>query len=434
MALIESWEDSEHTAEYLLDEVLSSSNLEPKSRARVTEEFLSWTRGRGSAKYLLNRKLKNGIGSLTPELRRKLEVAVTRLLFEERTPKPIIVSIAVDEIKSEFGPGLAKLANAVLRGLAEHGPEWPSKDNPINYLARSKSYPRWLVKRWLQRWSNTEVEALLDWHNQRPSTWLRWNLLRGELELAELKLTESGIVFESDDHFKGFYKLKSSFYPAAANLVFDGWFSVQDPSASLAVRLLNPQRGMKIADLCAAPGGKTTLLAQLSGDSAEIDAVDSSADRLQRLKVAIKQQGISCIKAHVSGAREFAERTQERYDAVLLDVFCSGLGVLGRRADLRWRRKPEDITDLAILQRELINAASIILKAGGALIYSTCTLEPDENERIVEDFLGNHPDFIIDKPVAEEFDDFRTPEGYLKTFSPQHHIDGVFSAKLIKQG
>lgn len=430
--LITKWENSEHTAEYLLEEAFSESNSDRKTRSNITEEFLTWARSRGSARYLLNHKLKKGIDSLPPDLRRYLEVAVTRLLVDERTPKPIIVSKAVDTIKSEFGLGLARVANAVLRNLAENGPEWPLQADTIEYLANSTSHPAWLIECWLQLWDKSQVEALLEWDNQRPSTWLRRNHLRGTPAEALKELKEKGVEFDVDVNFPDYFRLKSSFYPNAAHLVSEGWFSVQDPSASLAVRLLNPQPGMVIADLCAAPGGKTTLMAQLTGNQADINAVDPSADRMNRLNEAINRLGISCITLHVADAKVYASKTKKRYDAVLLDVPCSGLGVLSRRADLRWRRKPQDIAELSRLQIDLLDSAAEIVKKEGSLIYSTCTIDPEENEHVIDSFLRSHSEFHLVAPELTGLDHFKTQTDYLKTFSPRDKIDGIFAAKLVK--
>ncbi len=431
LRIIRRWEHSSHTIDFLIEQDRRKAILPPLQRARLTEWIFTWARMRGSARFLLDKNLKQGLDSLPADLRRLLELAVCRLLQEERTPAPVIVSQAVESVKRMFNRGLAQVTNAVLREIAADDSPWPDpKKDLAGHLAYSTSHPRWIVERWLQRWDEKRTRQQLDWDNRRPEIWLRWSDLRGDPAKAKGILRDLGIEAEPDSLFPGFYRLQSPFYPQAAKAVQDGDFSVQDPSASLCVHLLDPRPGMKILDLCAAPGGKTTLIAQIIGDRGGVVAVDISEDRINTLKKSLLRLGIRRVEVLAADAVNFSLQNQAQFDAVLVDVPCSGFGVLNRRADLRWRRKPEDFNELALLQKSLLRAAARCTRPGGVLVYSTCSIEPQENEEIVNEFLSEHSNFARDSGRLDSLTGFQTENGDLNTFSPQDGIDGVYAARI----
>jgi 16S rRNA (cytosine967-C5)-methyltransferase len=436
LRIITAWENSTHTLDYLLGRELASSRLDADQKAQVTERAANWARGRGAAQWLLAQKLSKSPDSLPPPLRRLLEVAVARLLFEERTPRALIVSQAVDRAKAEYGAKLGGLTNAVLRRLANEPLPWPNPAaDPEGHLAAVTSHPLWIMRRWRDRWGAERARAQAEWDNQRPALWLRWNRLRGNLDTAEGRLVDHRVEVEADPRFPGYFRLTGSFYPAAHELVRAGDFTVQDPSASLAVRLLDPQPGTAILDLCAAPGGKTTLMAELTGDRAGVMAVDVSRHRLKQLKAAIKKLDLVGVQTNAADGREFARHCTAGncFDAVLVDVPCSGFGVLQRRADLRWRRRPEDFDQLIPLQKELIHAAAGCVKIGGALVYSTCSIEPEENEEIVSAFLAHNGNFALDDSPRDVPAELLARPGEIFTFSPRDRVDGVYAARIIRK-
>ncbi|TKJ41771.1 16S rRNA (cytosine(967)-C(5))-methyltransferase [candidate division LCP-89 bacterium B3_LCP] len=432
--IMKHWEDSTNTVDFLLSRELDKSTLSAADKARITDGIYNWVRCRGSARYLLNAALRKGINSIPPKLRRQLELAVCRMLFDDRVPKPIIVSSAIEAIKRDQGAKLVSTANAVLRRISDDPPPWPDADNnPVDFLAASYSHPDWIVDRWLKRWGNERTIRQLAWDNERPYIWLRYNRLKLELEAAKLTLQTAGIDFDTFPDHTGYFKLKSGFYPDAAALVKAGYFTVQDPSASLSVRLLNPKKDWKILDMCAAPGGKTTHIAEVTNAESEILAVDSSGDRLKMLKKSLKRlniKGVRTLEADCTKLSNFIG--ESTFDAVLIDVPCSGLGVLSRRADLRWRRKQADLGDLTNLQRMLIRAGAEVLRPGGFLVYSTCSIEPEENEDIVDDFLKDFKDFHITDNKTDIPKNYFPSPGQMCTFSPDHKIDGIYAVKLTR--
>jgi 16S rRNA (cytosine967-C5)-methyltransferase len=435
--IIALWENGEHTIDWLLTKELTSSNLESKDRARVTDWVTNWCRLHGTAEYLLNHHLKLGIATLPPILRRQMELTICRLIQEERTPKPILIDRAVEIAKGTFGVKMAGMTNAVLRKISKELSDEFGSD-PQTFPALFASHPTWLLERWRLHWDDETIRQQILWDNARPATFLRWNGLKGEQRKALETLTHHNISFKVLPEFPDYFHLLSPFQMGALELVNAGYFSVQDPSAALPVRLLNPKPGMTLLDLCAAPGGKTTYMAELMGDSGEVWAVDLSHDRLRRIKESLHRLGISCVKVIAADGVTIDENPElapmiGKFDGVLIDAPCSGLGVLSRRADLRWKRKPEDFSDLTTLQRKLLTSGAKMVRPGGALVYSTCTIEPEENEELIASFLKDNPSFEINRNYSDLPEIFYAEFGSVNTLSPRDHIDGSFAARMIKK-
>jgi len=200
------------------------------------------------------------------------------------------------------------------------------------------------------------------------------------------------------------------------------------------VRLLDPQPGETLVDGCAAPGSKALYAAARMQNRGRVLAFDAHAGRLHLAEDAAKVQGISILHTEALDLRELARRNDRpEADRVLLDVPCSGLGVLSKRADLRWRRTPEELQALTIVQDQLLEAASRLVRPGGLLVYSTCTIEPDENQRRIEAFLDRKPDFHVESAKGYVPEEVLTPEGFLATLPHRQHVDGVFGARLRKE-
>ncbi|KAG5546725.1 hypothetical protein RHGRI_018786 [Rhododendron griersonianum] len=218
-----------------------------------------------------------------------------------------------------------------------------------------------------------------------------------------------------------------------AGLLKEGLCSVQDESAGLVVSIVDPQSGESIIDCCAAPGGKTLFMAaQLSGQGA-VSAIDINKGRLRILKETAKLQNVDNVVTTVDAdLRTFADQNQDKSNKVLLDAPCSGLGVLSKRPDLRWNRRWEDMEQLKALQDDLLDAASMLVKPGGVLVYSTCSIDPGENEERVAAFLLRHPEFCVDPVDSYVPADFVTEHGFYSSNPVKHSIDGAFAARLVR--
>jgi 16S rRNA (cytosine967-C5)-methyltransferase len=290
-----------------------------------------------------------------------------------------------------------------------------------------------MVRRWAERLGWDETEALLEAHNRRPAHGLRPGGLRADAEALRSELDERGVDWRPSPWLADFTRVRRLQPVMRAGWLEEGRCVVQDESAGLAVRLLAPRPGEKVLDGCAAPGGKTGYAATLMRGRGRLLAFDRDADRLDRVREAARAQDFSdMLEGEAADLRAVAARDDPpQADAVLLDVPCSGLGVLGRRADLRWRRRPEDLDELATLQDELLDAAARLVRPGGRLVYATCTTEPEENGDRVDAFLERHAGDFHHQPVPPPFPKaVCTPRGHLATWPHRHGTDGAFAARL----
>jgi 16S rRNA (cytosine967-C5)-methyltransferase len=258
------------------------------------------------------------------------------------------------------------------------------------------SHPEWLVARWQERWGTDQTARLLEWNNTPPLTCARVNSLKIDSERLLERWRRENIACRSlrRDWFENnlVFELKS--HPALPEMPSfkQGCFYVQDPSTLLAVRELNPQPGECILDLCAAPGGKTTYIAQFIKNKGVVVASDIAPERVKLIAENCERLGVTCVKAVPTSTLDPGAST---FDRVLVDVPCSNTGVMRRRVDLRWRIQLEEIARLRTVQRQLLDQAAAVLKRGGTLVYSTCSLEPEENHNLVAEFLQEHPEYKL---------------------------------------
>jgi len=375
----------------LLDAELENCVLSPADRHLVQELVYGCVRWRATLDWLIRKKAP---GRQRSEVGILLQLGLYQMFWLSRIPDHAAVNETV-QLARECGLGAhAGFINAVLRAYAR---ERKSTIDSIEKLktqdpALGWSHPSWLVDRWVQRFGRQNAIALLEWNNKPPRTFARVNTLKTDAAtLAELWKKEGveaslcrfdwvpdGTVFELLSH------------PPLAGLdsFAKGFFYIQDPSTLLAVHVLKPQPGESVADVCAAPGGKTTYIGQLMNNTGQLAAFDPAHDRLARLRVNCGRLGVKCSIAEVP-------KPGQQFDRVLADVPCSNTGVLRRRVDLRWRIQPGDFTKFQEVQLKLLLEASELVRKGGTLVYSTCSLEPEENRSVVDSFIARARRFTL---------------------------------------
>ncbi|MBE9042532.1 16S rRNA (cytosine(967)-C(5))-methyltransferase [Oscillatoriales cyanobacterium LEGE 11467] len=370
------------------------------------------------------------------DLRLILHIGLYQLCYLDRIPESAAVNTTVELAKQNNLAGLAGFVNGILRQYlrVRNTPDDPLKkaiENPIERLGIVYSYPNWIVENWLEQIGLEETEKLCKLFNRSPALHLRINPLKTTIDTVESALKERGIQCDRSSYLPQGLKLTSATGEVKQLPGFnEGWWTIQDGSAQLASYLLDPQPDETIVDACAAPGGKTTHIAELMGDRGKIWAIDRVASRLKKVRQNIDRLQLNSIEVCQGDSRDFPQLKQQ-CDRVLLDAPCSGLGTLHRRADLRWRQTPQMAEELAILQGELLEAAATWLKPGGVLVYATCTLHPPENEGAIGHFLDKHPHWKIDPPSPESLlSPFVTPAGWLEVWPTRHHLDGFFMVRL----
>ncbi len=336
-----------------------------------------------------------------------LKLGLYQLAFM-RTPSHAAVNETVALAKRYASVAETKFVNAILRkaGATDLAAALEKAEPWVRF-----SHPRWLWERWRKRWGESGAIALCEWNNLPPSIYVRVNTLKASTKPAD-------VAVEPTNHPLCWRVTNTSGLFEGKSFV-NGEFYVQDPSTLIAVDVLDPQPGESVLDMCAAPGGKTTYIAQKMQNRGRIIAADSSSARLGLVAENCKRLGVEIVATLAcDGMRLDRCLRAQQFDRVLLDTPCSNTGVLRRRADLRWRIENNEIARLAALQEKLLRSAAGFTTPGGVLVYSTCSLEEEENERVIERFRKSHPQFTLETTRS--------------TFPPRDNFDGAFVARFQK--
>ena len=419
--------DCARTAEFVenrLEVELGAHPLSPVDRGLCHELVHGVVRWQGTLDWLIARKTA---GRTQKEmLRILLRLGLYQMFWLDRIPNHAAVNETV-ELARQLGLGSqAGFVNAVLRG---YGREREATEALLAGLKTSDpalgySHPAWLVERWQHRWGTAAVVQLLTWNNTPPPTYARVNLLRTTAEELGTRWVGEQVRFVPRRYdWAGedlVFELES--HPPLATLPSfqAGLFYIQDPSTLLAVRLLDPRPGESLLDLCAAPGGKTTFAAQLMLNQGRIVAQDNNPDRLVRVRENCDRLGVKGVVTETASSLAQLQARTPKFDRVLLDAPCSNTGVMRRRVDLRWRIEAAEIARLQIAQAGLLRHAAAALRPGGTLVYSTCSMEPEENGGLVAAFLAEHPGYQLEQ------------ERQLLPF--QEGLDGAYVARLRAPG
>jgi 16S rRNA (cytosine967-C5)-methyltransferase len=415
----------------MLDAELKNSELKANDKALLYEIVHGVIRYLGRIDWVLTGFYKGQFSKCIPNVKNSMRVALYQILFLDRVPDYAAVDEAVEFVKKLQGDKSANLTNAVLRNIIRNkkGIRYPKREEDLQgYLSAYYSHPSWLVKRWLGRYGEKFTENLLKANNTRPTINLRINNLVSD-EATVLKLLNSvDMSYTKGKYLPDFIKLKGMSNITNWEYFKKGYFSVQDESTGFSCRFLNPKPNDRVLDLFAAPGGKTSLLADLMQNKGEIVAIDKYDSRLKILEKNLQRLQITNVKLIEADALEFND--SEKFDKILLDVPCSGLGTLVKKPDIKWRRDISDIRKLAELQPRLLEKGASLLKPGGELVFSTCTIEPEENYDVIKEFLNKHKEFELVN-AANYFDKSLVGDnGCIQTFPNVHGIDGAFAAKL----
>jgi 16S rRNA (cytosine967-C5)-methyltransferase len=409
--------DSDEYVEKLLEKELAGSSLTPPDRALCQELVYGIVRWQMTLDWLVARKTGNRLQNAA--LRLLLHLGLYQLFWLQRIPNHAAVHETV-ELAKRLGFGAqAGFINAVLRTYAREREATVLQLENLKQTdpALGYSHPAWLVERWQARWGAAQTSQLLQWNNTPPPIYARLNLLKTDFAALSATWQQGGVDFvEQHWDWTGrnlMFKLKSHPPLPQCPGFQPGFFYVQDPSTLLAVDELDAQPGENILDLCAAPGGKTAYIAQRMQNRGRIAARDNQLERLKLVRENCARLGITCV--------EFRDAGQPPpFDRILVDAPCSNTGVLRRRVDLRWRIKPGEIERLRRAQQALLEQAAPQLKAGGTLVYSTCSLEPEENESVTRNFLDGRADFKLER------------QRQLLPFADG--VDGAYVARMRKSG
>jgi len=382
--------------------------------------------------YVINTFIDGEREPMSDALRRILEIGAYQILFLDRVPDHAAVNEAVNLAKRDPNTALgAGFINAVLRNVIKNkfSIELPDSQTDLSgRLSIEFSHPKWMVERWLARYGLGDTKKILAFNNERPAVYLRRkmrDISRPQFEFDMRTLCEAG-----GGYLNLYYKMKKPLEPENLRILQDGFCSVQAPSSGWVVAMLGLRDGERVLDMCSAPGGKATLMAELVGDSGFVTACDKGRWKMKMTAEAVAAQGLGNVRLVVCDSVD--PPFFGIFGKVLLDAPCSGSGVLQRHPDGRFVRTAEDIDSRVLIQRELLDSAAKLVRDGGILVYSTCSLEPEENEHQVKWFLNEHPEFKSDPPPdvipAMYIDD----DNCLRVTPYKHNMDGMFAARFRK--
>ncbi|HVZ40591.1 MAG TPA: 16S rRNA (cytosine(967)-C(5))-methyltransferase RsmB [Candidatus Kapabacteria bacterium] len=426
-------EQSDAYLDKLLENELASGDLNDADKRLLNELATGVLRWQARLDWVLTGFYHGEFSKCIPVVRNALRVALYQILYLDRIPNSAAVNESVEIVKRLKGERSARIVNGVLRSIIRriNAITYPERTEDVaRYLSIMYSHPLWLSRRWVAQLGEEQTQALMEANNRRPRIALRVNRMRTTTEELLSAFRERGINAAPSAFAEGVI-VADTFPGIGRDPLFQaGMYTVQDEGAVLATRLAAVRPGMRVIDLCAAPGGKATAMAEDMNGTGEVIAVDKYEAKLRTVAAAAARLGLGdAIHPIVGDARSLA---LEPADVVLIDAPCSGLGVLAKKPDIKWKREPEDIEAMVPLQRALLENGAQLVKPGGALIYSTCTIERSENQEMVESFLKDHPEFRLE-PAAALLPAAVAGNGYLETFPHRHGMDGMFAARLVRR-
>ena len=424
------------TGSYLDEVFRNNPHLDTRDRAFISHLIQGVLRWRLRLDWIIEQSAHFPIKKITLPVLNILRLALYQIFFLDRVPESAAVNEAVKQAKVNSPRHIVAFVNGILRNICREKDKvtFPDRDRElVRYLSVFYSYPEWLVKKWIRELGVGFAEGMLSAQNRIPDPNIRANRLRvGRSELIK-RLEGEGVtgkptLYSPDgillEGLKGRVDDLTSFR--------EGLFQVQDQAAQITSHLLAPRRGEKILDICAGVGGKTSHLAELTGGRGEVLALDINRRRLISLEKNSQRLGIGSIRplaADASGTLSSLFRV--KFDKIIVDAPCSGLGVISRHPDGKWNRDERDIKRLALLQKKIMDGAGSLLRQGGRILYSTCTISREENEDVVKGFMESNRNISLENikdHVPEWGRDLVDDQGFLKTFPHIHHMDGFFGA------
>lgn len=407
-----------------------TEKLDRQDRQQAQEYVQGILRRKSYLDFLISQYSSVDINEMKPEFKNILRLGIYDLIFMDGTPDYAAINESVEISKFSVSSRTGDLTNAILRKVQRDISNLPKPkfEDRTRLIATTFSHPEWLVERWVKRFGEREAFKLMQANNMRPEYYLRVNGLKTNSENFSLRLEKTGIDFEESDWLPGYFKVKSTNIARTKGWFEKGLCQVQDIAAGFAPVILDPQPGEIVYDICAAPGTKTIVLSELMENQGSILAIDKDSERISTIASNVTTYGADNVKL------QRADATEERFklaDAVLLDAPCSGTGVLSKRADLRWRRTDEQLQEFVENQYELLDAAANMVKKGGRLVYSTCSLEPEENMEQIDKFLETYNNFELESLENYLPEEVLSDDGKsYQTFPHIHKCDGHFGVLL----
>lgn len=423
-----------------LNKHLESYELRELDRAFITDLVYGTVKWRLKIDWIIQQFSSIKLKKISPWIINILRLGVYQLLYTSKIPESAACNESVN-LSKKYGHASSRgFVNAILRNITKNRDKikYPDKEKELcQYLSVWYSHPEWLVEEWLGNFGLKFTESLLEANNGIPDFTIRANTLRISREELIEDFKKVGIEALKGKHIDEAIVLKSPSSITRLEAFKKGYFQVQDESSMLVSKVLDPKPGDLVIDVCSAPGGKSTHMAQLMNNKGTVIARDIHQHKLKIINDTSKRLGFDIIKAEIFDATKTDEKYIGKADRVLVDAPCSGYGIIRRKPDLKWARDIKDKKEIVDLQFEILNAASKYLKPLGMLVYSTCTIEKEENEELVRAFLKLNSDFElvdISSFIPKDLKKKSINEGFIQLFPNVDDLDGFFMAKMIKRG
>ena len=413
-----------------LDEIIKENrrNLDNRDTGFISEIVYGVTTWKLTIDEIVKKYSKLRLKKISPWILNILRMGIYQIVFLDKVPKSAAVNESVNLAKRYGHKGSSNFVNAILRKVEKKDYEtFFEIENPIERISKTTSMPVWIIEELLKEKDIKKVEEICRASNIKPKVAIRMNKLKTNKQELENLLRERNITFQEGE-FEGFLILEKVKNIEQLDLFKQGYFTIQDEGAGLIAKVVNPKPNEVILDACSSPGGKTTYMAELMEDKGKIIAWDLHAHRIKLVEENAKRLGIHIIKAQCQDATIYKEEYKEKFDKILLDVPCLGIGVLKRKPDIKWKRRPEDIEEITQIQLKILETCSKYVKSNGQIVYSTCSILGNENDKIIDKFLQENEDFVYAKigiPKAENLNKIQLYQN--------EKTDGFFICKLQKK-
>ncbi|MED3656792.1 16S rRNA (cytosine(967)-C(5))-methyltransferase RsmB [Bacillus velezensis] len=434
---LEKLEQNQAYSNLLLTSVIKTNTLSDQDRGLLTELVYGTLQNKIALDYMLKPFIRKP-NKVKPWVIQLLRLSAYQMEYLEKIPDRAAIHEAVEIAKKRGHKGIASFVNGILRSLQREGASsFAEIEDPVLRLSTETSHPEWLVKEWVEAYGFEAAEKICRIHLIPPKQTLRVNHIKSDRETVLNEMENAGLEAEAGDLSPDAIKLLKG---SIANTAFfqNGRVSIQDESSMLVARALDPKPGETVLDACAAPGGKSAHIAELMENEGSLTSLDLHRHKVKLIKEGAERLGLTIIDAQTMDARKAGEAFgAERFDRVLVDAPCSGFGVIRRKPDMKYTKTPEDSSRLSEIQLGILREIAPLVKKGGTLVYSTCTMDRTENEEVMHAFIQEHPEFEPDLSLEKRLPEKARPfvqDGSLQILPHYFGTDGFFISSMRKKG